>query len=161
MKQLEDIEKKFNQIINNKTIDDLRDVMIFQETSNEFELFDKYKIIKNNKEVVVTIKNTDTKETFMNIKNAVTWCILDKRCKLMDSKRVLQLDKLLGSTEYNIKLHKQLFLRAPKNEDKFIYLAKLNEDKVKRMRIKEELYSYLTETMAWQRKKFQANLANN
>ncbi len=159
--EIKDFESRFNRIINEKTINNLNDVLILKESLNEYNLFNKYVIEKVDNKIITYNKNTDVKHDFTSVKNAMAWCILDKRNKFYEANRLLALDRTLKSLEVDIKLHKNLFLKSKEKENKFIYLAKLNEDKVKVSVIKKEIYGFLQEVDRWQRKKFEQNSVNN
>ena len=85
---------------------------------------------KDTNDVVVSLNNGDDVNSFCNMKNAVCWCVLDKIGKYNLADRVIDLDMHLSSVEVHISIHSKLFKKAKKTEDKLIYLAKLNQDKL-------------------------------
>jgi hypothetical protein len=90
------------------------------------------------------------------LKHAVTWCTYDKRNRIMESKRILDLDHQLTSLDSAIAIHQNLTKRTKNTEDKLIYLAKMGEEKVRRSRICKELEQYVVESKLWQAKRFNA-----
>jgi hypothetical protein len=47
-----------------------------------------------------------------------------------------------------------LFTKAKKSDDKLIFLAKLNEDKLKKKAVIEELAQYISNSNNWQQRQF-------
>ena len=60
----------------------------------------------------------------------------------------------LSSLEVHISIHSKLFKKAKKTEDKLIYLAKLNQDKLQKTAMSEELSKYIQSSYNWQQKRF-------
>jgi hypothetical protein len=60
----------------------------------------------------------------------------------------------LSSVEVHITIHSRLFKKAKKTEDKLIYLAKLNQDKLQQKAMSEELSKYIQDSYVWQQKRF-------
>jgi len=67
---------------------------------------------------------------------------------------VIDLDMSLSSVEVHIAIHSKLFKKAKKTEDKLIYLAKLNQDKLQKSAMSEELSKYIQDSYNWQQKRF-------
>jgi hypothetical protein len=133
----------------------LQDVVIFQDTNGTYSLFNKYHIKKKDtNDVVVSLNNGDDVNSFCNMKNAVCWCVLDKIGKYQLANRVIDLDMHLSSVEVHITIHSRLFKKAKKTEDKLIYLAKLNQDKLQQKAMSEELSKYIQDSYVWQQKRF-------
>jgi hypothetical protein len=133
----------------------LQDVVIFQDTNGTYSLFNKYHIKKKDtNDVVVSLNNGDDVNSFCNMKNAVCWCVLDKIGKYQLADRVINLDMNLSSLEVHISIHSKLFKKAKKTEDKLIYLAKLNQDKLHQKAMSEELSKYIQDSYIWQQKRF-------
>jgi hypothetical protein len=51
-------------------------------------------------------------------------------------------------------LHTKIFKNSKNSEDKLIFLAKLNEDKLKKKTVTDELYGYINDSKQWQTKRF-------
>ena len=97
---------------------------------------------------------TFTTHTFNELKNAVAWCTFDKRNMLYQADRILKLDNLLAGLEVDISLHTKIFKNTKNTDDKLIFLAKLSEDKIKKKKITDELYTYVSDSKRWQTKRF-------
>ena len=149
------IDKKLDKMISNSEFAKLQDVVIFKDTDGTFNLFNKYHIRKKDAtDIVVSLNNGDDVNSFFNMKNAVCWCVLDKIGKYQLADRVIDLDMHLSSVEVHISIHSRLFKKAKKTEDKLIYLAKLNQDKLQKTAMSEELSKYIQDSYNWQQKRF-------
>jgi hypothetical protein len=149
------IDRKLDKMIKTSEFAKLQDVVIFQDTNGTYSLFNKYHIKKKDvNDVVVSLNNGDDVNSFCNMKNAVCWCVLDKIGKYQLANRVIDLDMHLSSVEVHISIHSKLFKKAKKTEDKLIYLAKLNQDKLQQKAMSEELSKYIQDSYIWQQKRF-------
>jgi len=149
------IDKKLDKMISNSEFAKLQDVVIFKDTDGTYSLFNKYHIKrKDATDVVVSLNNGDDVNSFFSMKNAVCWCVLDKIGKYQLADRVINLDMHLSSLEVHISIHSKLFKKAKKTEDKLIYLAKLNQDKLQKTAMSEELSKYIQDSYNWQQKRF-------
>jgi hypothetical protein len=149
------IDRKLDKMISNSEFAKLQDVVIFKDTNGTYNLFNKYHIKKKDtNDVVVSLNNGDDVNSFCNMKNAVCWCVLDKIGKYQLANRVIDLDMHLSSVEVHISIHSKLFKKAKKTEDKLIYLAKLNQDKLQQKAMSEELSKYIQDSYVWQQKRF-------
>lgn len=127
-------------------------IMIIKNEVGNYELFNKYIILLENDTVVVQTKYTHTIKNFSSLPIAVTWCIFDKRNKILETKRIEQLDQMLTSLNSSIILHKKMF--NGNKDTNFISLAKLSEDLYKKKILRNELDGYVKESKIWQLKQF-------
>jgi hypothetical protein len=149
------IDRKLDNMISTSEFAKLQDVVIFQDTDGTYSLFNKYHIKKKDvNNVTVSLNNGDDVNSFFSMKNAVCWCVLDKIGKYNLANRVIDLDMHLSSVEVHISIHSKLFKKAKKTEDKLIYLAKLNQDKLQQKAMTEELSKYIQDSYIWQQKRF-------
>ena len=150
-----ELERKFNRIVSTKEIEDLQDISIFEMSKDNYVVFKNYQIIKKSKtDVDVMLANGDLVHSFSSMRNAICWCIFDKRGKYVLANRIITLDRSISNEEVQINVHKNLFRKATKTEDKLIFLAKLNEDKFRRSTMYQELESYVGQSDYWQKKSF-------
>jgi len=148
-------EKQLDKLMKPNIIGDLEDVIIFQNTDGSYELFNIYHINKTKENnYIVTMLSTFTTHQFNVLKNAVAWCTFDKRNLLQQANRILELDTMLAGIELDILLHTKIFKNIKNSEDKLIFLAKLNEDKLKKSRFTDELYKYINDSKRWQTNRF-------
>jgi hypothetical protein len=148
-------EKQLEKLMNTELLGGLEDVIIFQNPNGSYELFNTYIISKNKKnEYIVTMHTTHTTHCFYTLKHAVAWCTFDKRNLLYQSSRILQLDNLLAGLEVDISLHTKIFKNSKNSDDKLIFLAKLNQDKMRKKQFTDELYVYINDSKKWQTKRF-------
>lgn len=149
--------KKIENFINKELNVTLADAAIFKHDENTYELFNKYTInrISDYKFLVVTPYE---QKTFTFLKNAVMWCTFKHRDKFYEMLRIEELDRLLSGIDMMIEQHKKLSYTTKDIEGKLIYLAKLNEDRLKKQSIMYELKQYILDAKFWQLKKFETTV---
>jgi hypothetical protein len=149
------IDRKLNKMITTSEFAKLQDVVIFQDNDGTYSLFNKYHIKKKDtNNIIVSLNNGDVVNSFFSLKNAVCWCVMDKIGKYHLANRVIVLDMNLSSMEVHISIHSRLFKKSKKTEDKLIYLAKLNQDKLQKKAMSEELDQYIRDSYYWQQRRF-------
>jgi len=147
--------KQLEKLMQTEILGELEDVIIFQNLDGSYELFNTYTISKNKQnEYIVTMHTTHTECSFYSLKHAVAWCTFDKRNMIYQSTRILQLDNLLAGLEVDISLHSKIFKNTKNSDDKLIFLAKLNEDRMKKKQFTDEIYTYINDSKKWQTKRF-------
>ena len=149
-----DIEKKFKKVISNQEMEKLKDISMFRNPDGVYEIFNSYLIDKKPEGAIVKLHNGDMVNSFYNLKNAMCWCIFDKRGKYSDANRIIELDLKLSSIEVTMSIHQKLFKKTKDADTKLIYLAKLNEDKYKKRQMADELNKYLIQSDNWQKKSY-------
>jgi hypothetical protein len=136
----------------------IKDLFIVREDDGSYNLFGRY-LINPSKTGVYTV--TDLYENnnldFCVLRHAVTWCVFQKNNKYKEIKRIHELDSLLSGIDVSIQQHRKLAEKTKNSNDKFIYLAKLQEDKRKKLMLLNELNSYAEQSKYWQTKKFMEN----
>lgn len=133
----------------------IKDVFIVAEDDGSYNLFGTY-IIKPESGIykVVVMNNPDMSElSFSSLKYAVTWCVLEKNKKVKEIKRVQELDSYIESLNVNIAQYKKLIFK--KTDDRYIYMAKLFEDKIKKLEALKEIDWYTAISKHIQNKKYQ------
>lgn len=138
----------------------IQDLFIVREYDGTYNLFGRY-IVTPTKDgyYVITILEENINLEFSTLRHAVTWCVFQKNNKYKEIKRIYELDGLIGSLNVNIEQHRRLMNKSRSSEDKYIYLAKLEEDKRKKRLALEEINGYAELSKYWQNKKFQENQA--
>lgn len=147
--------ERVSQFLLRELFTKLEDVAILQHEDGTYEFFNRYSIKKENNDMFrVSLKyNSDIKQ-FSSLKNAVTWCVFDYRNKFSRANRIEYLDKMIVASELNIAVHKNLARKTHDIDTKLIFLAKLNEDQVKRKTYLEEMFGYFRESKQLQTQKF-------
>lgn len=148
------IDSKLSKVVSKQFMNELADIAIYREVDGSYHLFNKYCIRKQGEGYTVTNNCGDIAHTFYNLKNAASWCIFDKRDNFYKSRRMIELDRRLSGTEVDILVQEQIFKKAKNSDETLICLAKLNEAKLKRKDVLEELSEYVNETTVWQNKRF-------
>jgi hypothetical protein len=148
-----DVQERLYKFVEPK-LDSLKNIIIY-DNGDEYCLFERYSIKKLTKdEYIVTVNGTATMLPFYKLKHAVCWCIHDKRMLIREANRIVELDLKLCSFDASYEVHKNLFTKAKKSDDKLIFLAKLNEDKLKKKAVIEELAQYISNSNNWQQRQF-------
>lgn len=132
----------------------LQDIAIFQDELGRYSLFGLYLITKENGNFNVTLETSYTFYEFSTLKNAVTWCTLDKRNRIIDAKRMVELDNKLISLDTAILVHNNLVKKTKSPDDRLIYLAKLSSEKLEKRKILEEIDTYINDSKRWQTQRF-------
>jgi hypothetical protein len=121
---------------------------------NNYILFGKYAITKENSSYLLYDDYTDRKRTFSHLKTAVTWCVFNEKRKISECKLIEQIDFKLSSLEIDI-AQKTKVLNSLKDEAyKFVYISKIEEDNIKKKILLKQLNKFINMSKDWQTKKF-------
>ena len=140
-------------IIRSKDIAKLIKNLIIETDEGVYLLYGLYTIQKIDGLYTVSI-GTDVKNTFANLKTAVTWATLDSKNNIMLANRVNILDKAISGSDFNIDLHKRLYKKTKDIGMKVIYLNKLQAETLKRKKLSSELEGHIINTQNWQLDQF-------
>ena len=124
---------------------DIKELFIVQEDDGSYNIFGTYLIAKTGELYYVSYINDPyvLPIEFSNLRYAVTYCVFDKNRKDKETKRLCELDRCIGSLNVNIAQHEKM-VKKSSVPDKFIYVAKLNEEKLKKRKFLQELEQYLS-----------------
>jgi hypothetical protein len=124
---------------------DIKELFIVQEDDGSYNIFGTYLIKKQGELYFVSVINDPTISAldFSSLKYAVTYCVFDKNKKTKENKRLYELDRTIGSLNVNIAQHEKM-LKKSTLPDKFIYVAKLSEEKIRKRKFMQELEQYLS-----------------
>lgn len=148
------LEKFFKKELNSN----LQEVFITRDFFGNFELFNKFKIETQSNGLFKVIPYNYTEErVFSTLKNAFAWCVFRKLNRLNETNRIEQLDHMLDSLETIITQQKRVMSKSKDIESKYIYMAKLNEAKLKKNAMLKELKSYINISRQYQVRKFLQN----
>lgn len=128
--------------------------IVFEDGKDSYQLYNEYSIKKTNGRFVMSKFHTFDTVSFSTLRNAVIYTSLDKRNKIADANRVIELDRLQEGANSCIELHQMLAKKAKNLDQHTIYLTKLNEDTLKKTVIDEELNSFAIKSKQWQEQKF-------
>jgi len=134
----------------------INDLLILKEGDSYF-LFGKYSINVTDIGYKVTKKGDENTKTFYTLQNAFSWCVFDKNLKASYLTKLEELDILVSSLDVVIAQHKKLLEKHMNSPDKYIYLAKLGEERYKKRRAMEEIKSYIISSKRLQNKKYDEN----
>jgi len=137
----------------------IHDLLIIKNDDGSYYLFGKYLITQNHGLYTLSVQDEDSETyLFSSLKNAVTWCVFANNKKYKEVKRIAELDSLVSSLDVSIAQHKKLVNNRQKDkEDRYIYLAKLYEEKLKKQQVLNEITEFVNLSKYMQTKKFSEN----
>ena len=141
------------KIIKSTDLESLKDLIIYN-TDTGYDLFGEYTITKKNNKYIVEKDKTDMFEVFYNLKLAIVWVTMYKRNILTDANRIQDLDMLLEGSMVSYEQHKRMYENSKNDEQRTLYFVKLQEDRVRKHAIIEELNSYVLNAKTWQLSRF-------
>jgi len=133
----------------------IKDIFIVEEYDGTYNLFGMYIIRPENGIFKVSMPSDPyfSEMDFSSLQYAVTWCVFEKSRKNKENKRVYELDRYIGALDVAIAQHTKL-LKKRSIPDKYIYIAKLAEDKYKKRLALKELSTYTALSKYIQTNKF-------
>lgn len=141
------------KLLGKDTISKLEETLIITDDDG-YVLYGEYFIRKSITGYCVTKRHSFLEEEFYLLRNAVIYTGLSKWNKIIEAKHVLELDKVLQGTKAIEDLHKKLVEKTKKLDNKSLYYAKLQEDRVKKRILLETLDNYAKSVTDWQNKRF-------
>ncbi len=128
--------------------------IVIDNGKDNYQLYNQYSIKKDKDKFTMSKFGTHTVATFAMLRNAVIYTALDKQNRIMDAKRIIELDRLQEDSMILIELYEKLAKNAKDIDQKTIYLVKLNEGALKKTRIEEELSTFAIHSNRWQEENF-------
>jgi hypothetical protein len=144
---------RLTRMFNKKELQVLSETVIYKD-GEVYSLFDEYFITKEDGDYVLEKQGTSTVKHFFSLKNAVIWASLDKTNQIMDANRVAYLDTMLDGATANMEVHKALARTSKNLETKSTHIIKLQEDRMKKSQILEEIEVFARRVRRWQEKRF-------
>jgi len=148
-----EVFKRFQKLFDKADLLEMSKDIIYED-NGKYILLETYEISKSDKGFTLHKNGVHMERVFCNARNAIVYATLDKRNKIMDAKKVVELDRVLEDSNNSMELHKKLADRAKDLDTKTIYLAKLQEAKLKKDHINEQLDDYIIEVKKWQNARF-------
>lgn len=154
---------KIDKFFNREYQRGMNEISIFLNEDGSYDLFDTYTIVKNNSKYDVFKKTSYLRKTFYSLKNAVSWCIFEKRNKVQKTTQLESLDRHIEGLDVAIQLHHHLIKKSKNNDSKLIYQAKLTDEEQKRKNYIRELDKLIKESMTYQLDTFakKTKISNN
>lgn len=138
------------------------ELSILRNEDGSYDLFNQYRITKKEQNIYEVSKiYGDQIYLVSSLKNAVTWCIYEKRNKWAISNRILEIDKKIAGIDVSMALHKRMIESSKDNDSKLVLLNKLNEEKIKKKSMLQELTEYINRSKLLQAKTFEIRLNDN
>ena len=146
---------KVNSFFDTQFVKNSSQIAIFKNPDGSYELFDKYLITGDDtNKYTVSIKHSFTEINFASLRNAVTWCIFEKRNLINELRRIVELDLSLEGLEASILRHETLLRKTKDIDTKVIYSAKLSQEKMRKKALTLEINVFIENSKNWQTKKF-------
>ena len=137
-------------------VKDTIELSILKNPDGTYDLFDRYKVSRENGKYKVEVKYIIDTYYFNNLKSAFTWVIFHKRNFFKHMARVEYLDQKLEGITFSIS-HLSAMLNKTKDiESQLIYGAKLSQDEVVKKKLLSELNKLIEEAKSWHFKAFAA-----
>lgn len=151
----EELERKLYNILSKSKFQDIENIAILPGNDGSYSVFGRYMLFKKDpNNIIVKLFNGDIVNSFYSMKSALCWCVFDRRGLYSSANRILSLDNKLSGLEVSIAIHSKLIDKSKEMSDKFIYLAKLNEEKLQKREMTNELNRYINDSHSWQQKQF-------
>lgn len=137
----------------------IKDLLIVREDDGSYVMFARHRIVPDNmgNYNLYDILDNTLIHSFSSLKNAVTYCVFSNNKKLKESKRIIELDDMISGLDAIMLQHKKLLSKTKDVVSKSIYIAKLNEEKIKKRVMSKEINDYILTSKYWQSKKFAEN----
>lgn len=146
---------KLEKVISQKDLDELRDIIIYQEEDGSISLYGKYVVVKTTDgNYKVSVYGTYTEQIFYKLTNAIAWCSFEKRKLYTKASRLHQLDKMVFSMDTEIQLQAKLLKKTKDPNNAIIYLSKLSNNKAKKRGFTKEINDFINEYKTWQNNAF-------
>ena len=131
--------------------------LIYYNDDDSYVLFEEY-IIRKIGDQVLLIRKRDEKEfVFNHIRHATAWAILDKNNKFSEAKRLIDLDIVLESVEFDKQIHIKLRNKGDMN-NYLLNTAKLQNDILRQRNFRSEIDKYITMANICQQRGFENEL---
>ena len=134
----------------------ISELFISRDNEGTYNLFGNYVISTVDGQYHLTKEAGTEPLIFYTLKHAVTWCVFDKANKYKEVKRVHELDNDLVSADALIANYNRLMSTCT-NSNKYIYKAKLIEQKLKKRKMLQEISDFTGLSKYMQTKKFVEN----
>jgi hypothetical protein len=150
-----ELERKLYNVLSKSKFQNIENVAILPGNDGSYQVFGRYTVIKqDSNNIIVKLFNGDMVNSFYSMKSAICWCVFDKRGLYSSANRIINLDNKLSGLDVGISIHSKLIDKSKDMNDKFIYLAKLNEEKLQKRDMTAELNRYINDSYSWQQKQF-------
>lgn len=146
--------KKLANFIESELNSDLKEVLVTQDSTGTYYLFNKYVIINNATYFKVYCLSTGNRLEFSTLKAATAWCILHNAGRYSEASILQKLDLKLTSIAVDIAVHKNIIKKSKSTFTTSISAIKLQEDTFKRRMILSELNTYINSSKRIQDKNF-------
>lgn len=150
------IAKSLEKVLDSFPFEKVKGMLVRHDDEGEgYCMYEQYVLKEVDNGVHLTKLGTFTERTFSSMRYAVTWATMDKRNLIADSRRIVELDRLLSDAMVSIKLYEKYSKTAKDVDAKCIYLDKLIYNVAKKKKFQAELESIAYRAKDWQMKQFE------
>lgn len=146
---------ELKKILTDRALTKIKESIVYKEPDGSVVLFDAYTIETTDSGYSVS-KHKNEIISVSSLQVAVTYCTFDKRNMINQLLDIERLDRRLTDAEVNYQIHKRLSENSKNVEDRALYRIKMQEDAVKRKRMKEYLNTYINQAKHYQQKIFES-----
>jgi hypothetical protein len=150
------IDNVVNEFITRATKELEIGVLIYENDSG-YTLFEQYTITKRRDWIEASRNSDSTVNLFSSLKNATAWCVLDRYNKIVEAKRLIQLDQNIAAITAERLQHGRLRKRGTL-ESKEISRDKYLQALDKQNRFQWEIDKYIQMAKKCQNKGYQNEL---
>lgn len=147
------IVTKLNQFFEEELQSDIKDILITKDSNGVYHLFGQY-VIAPTKNGYYKVKGVQPNVEFTTIKNALAYVTLHHAKRYSAANRIQQLDLSLCSVNIELAVHRNILRNGIDNNNRLIYIIKIQEETIKRRRIVEEIKSYINSSIQIQTSRF-------
>ena len=134
--------------------------MIWRNDSGEYELFGRYRILKESTGYRVYCSATDV-GYFSGTKSALSWCIADKYCNYNLARMILNTDQRLNAVSNDIFVRAGISNRSKRAQFQEDIEIKLENKIIKKKELEQQLTKYVNLAKYLQQRGFDNEIARS
>lgn len=131
------LDKEFNRMFRQE-FSELVVKMIWQNDEGEYEVFDHYKIIPENKTYRVMCSATEV-GSFMTTRSALSWCIADNHKNFNLAREIQETDKKIADLTNDISVRAGMGDKSKEPQFRETILTKLESKIIKKKQLETQL----------------------
>lgn len=131
---------------------------IYDTEDGKYILFSKYSVQRIDENIVVIRLGDAEKFIFSNMKNAVSWIVLDSNKKFYEANRIIELDFRLNSVIVEQKIYQNIKKKTKDHDRYMLMLDKIDHNKSDQTKFLDELNKYIIMADSCQQQGFENEL---
>lgn len=142
-----------------KELDKVKDLFIIQLSENSYMLFNKFIITKEKRQYAIKNLANSQVVKFYQLKHATTWCIFENFKLYNEALDIENLDRKIENYIASMEYHKKLSKKTKDQQQKILYLIKLNEDIFLKKACVDEMEKHINISKYWLNKRYKESLS--